>query len=175
MTSTTPSNSSTALSAAAASDKDSAKVKVAVRLRPLNRREKALGCKVCLRVDQNQIVLHHPLQLPGQQQQQQQQQQQENDDSSQQQQQQQQQQNAALAKSSKSFAFDHCFWSVDPEDKHFASQETVFNALGVDILDNAFGGYNACIFAYGQTGSGKSFSMMGTEDQKGIIPRLCDR
>ncbi|ESO09326.1 hypothetical protein HELRODRAFT_73799, partial [Helobdella robusta] len=35
-------------------------------------------------------------------------------------------------------------------------------------------GYNACIFAYGQTGSGKSYSMMGTSDQKGIIPRLCD-
>lgn len=28
----------------------------------------------------------------------------------------------------------------------------VFEALGTDILDNAFEGYNACIFAYGQTG-----------------------
>jgi len=46
--------------------------------------------------------------------------------------------------------------------------------LGRDILDNAFQGYNACIFAYGQTGSGKSFTMMGSEDAKGIIPRLCD-
>lgn len=35
-------------------------------------------------------------------------------------------------------------------------------------------GYNACIFAYGQTGSGKSYTMMGTSDNKGIIPRLCD-
>ena len=31
-------------------------------------------------------------------------------------------------------------------------QEEVFKALGLDILDNAFEGYNACIFAYGQTG-----------------------
>lgn len=38
----------------------------------------------------------------------------------------------------------------------------------------AWQGYNACIFAYGQTGSGKSYSMMGTEDDKGIIPRLCE-
>ena len=38
----------------------------------------------------------------------------------------------------------------------------------------ALAGYNACIFAYGQTGSGKSFSMMGTDDNKGIIPRLCE-
>ena len=36
--------------------------------------------------------------------------------------------------------------------ENFASQEVVFDALGRDILDNAFQGYNACIFAYGQTG-----------------------
>lgn len=35
---------------------------------------------------------------------------------------------------------------------NFASQDIVFDALGRDILDNAFQGYNACIFAYGQTG-----------------------
>lgn len=50
----------------------------------------------------------------------------------------------------------------------------VFDCVGRDILDNAFQGYNACIFAYGQTGSGKSYTMMGTQDNKGIIPRLCD-
>uniref|UniRef100_A0A8C9WCL8 Kinesin family member 13A n=1 Tax=Scleropages formosus TaxID=113540 RepID=A0A8C9WCL8_SCLFO len=53
------------------------------------------------------------------------------------------------------------------------SQEVVFKCLGEGILDNAFQGYNACIFAYGQTGSGKSFSMMGSGDQPGLIPRLC--
>uniref|UniRef100_A0A673BBG1 Kinesin motor domain-containing protein n=1 Tax=Sphaeramia orbicularis TaxID=375764 RepID=A0A673BBG1_9TELE len=37
----------------------------------------------------------------------------------------------------------------------------------------AFMGYNACIFAYGQTGSGKSYTMMGSSDQPGLIPRLC--
>lgn len=35
-------------------------------------------------------------------------------------------------------------------------------------------GYNACVFAYGQTGSGKSYTMMGTDDNKGLIPRLCE-
>lgn len=34
-------------------------------------------------------------------------------------------------------------------------QEDVFKSLGLDILDNAFEGYNACIFAYGQTGMGR--------------------
>lgn len=37
---------------------------------------------------------------------------------------------------------------VSPSD-----QEQVFQALGMDILHNAFEGYNACIFAYGQTGN----------------------
>ncbi|KAL6435367.1 hypothetical protein ACFW04_005390 [Cataglyphis niger] len=74
----------------------------------------------------------------------------------------------------KTFAFDHCFYSLDPGAENFASQEVVFDALGRDILDNAFQGYNACIFAYGQTGSGKSYTMMGSGDNKGIIPRLCD-
>lgn len=46
--------------------------------------------------------------------------------------------------------------------------------MGLPALNNAFDGYNACIFAYGQTGSGKSYSMMGPDDDKGIIPRLCE-
>ncbi len=78
-------------------------------------------------------------------------------------------------KSHKSFAFDHCFNSyLSADDPGYASQESVFASLGVDILDNAFDGYNACIFAYGQTGSGKSYSMMGSQESQGIIPRLCD-
>jgi len=28
-----------------------------------------------------------------------------------------------------------------------------------------------CIFAYGQTGSGKTYTMLGSEDNRGIIPR----
>jgi kinesin family protein 13 len=55
-------------------------------------------------------------------------------------------------KQPKTFAFDHCFYSLDPTTEKFASQEIVFDCLGRDILDNAFQGYNACIFAYGQTG-----------------------
>ncbi|XP_058066317.1 kinesin-like protein KIF13A [Anopheles bellator] len=74
----------------------------------------------------------------------------------------------------KNFAFDHCFYSTDAGAPHFASQELVFDNVGRDILENAFQGYNACIFAYGQTGSGKSYTMMGNQDNKGIIPRLCD-
>uniref|UniRef100_A0A8C5TT03 Kinesin family member 13B n=1 Tax=Malurus cyaneus samueli TaxID=2593467 RepID=A0A8C5TT03_9PASS len=72
------------------------------------------------------------------------------------------------------FAYDHCFWSMDESVKEkFAGQDVVFKCLGENILQNAFEGYNACIFAYGQTGSGKSYTMMGTADQPGLIPRLC--
>ncbi|NWY67667.1 KI13B protein, partial [Erithacus rubecula] len=74
----------------------------------------------------------------------------------------------------KVFAYDHCFWSMDESVKEkYAGQDVVFKCLGENILQNAFEGYNACIFAYGQTGSGKSYTMMGTADQPGLIPRLC--
>ncbi|GMR36635.1 hypothetical protein PMAYCL1PPCAC_06830 [Pristionchus mayeri] len=75
-----------------------------------------------------------------------------------------------------SFNFDHSYWSFEGKDAHFASQEQVYNELGVEMLDHAFEGYNVCIFAYGQTGSGKSYTMMGKpsdESEAGIIPRLC--
>ena len=77
-------------------------------------------------------------------------------------------------KAPKSFTFDHCFWSMDKNDPKFASQDFVYSCLGVDVLDNAFNGYNACIFAYGQTGSGKSYTMMGASTSKGLIPKICD-
>uniref|UniRef100_A0A3P8XA26 Kinesin motor domain-containing protein n=1 Tax=Esox lucius TaxID=8010 RepID=A0A3P8XA26_ESOLU len=104
------------------------KVKVAVRVRPMNRRETELHTKCVVDMEDNQTV----------------------------------------------FAFDHCFWSMDESNiAKYAGQEVVFKCLGEGILENAFQGYNACIFAYGQTGSGKSFSMMGNEKAPGLIPRLC--
>jgi hypothetical protein len=51
-------------------------------------------------------------------------------------------------------------------------QDPVFNDIGQATLDNAFSGYNVCVFAYGQTGSGKSYSMVGSEEDRGIVPRV---
>uniref|UniRef100_A0A8C3AN19 Kinesin family member 13B n=1 Tax=Cyclopterus lumpus TaxID=8103 RepID=A0A8C3AN19_CYCLU len=131
-------------------------VKVAVRVRPMNRREKDLKTKCVVEMEGNQTVL-----------------------------------NPAITNISKGdprscfdvcvcvcspqvFAFDHCFWSIDESQKDkFAGQDVVFQCLGESLLDNAFMGYNACIFAYGQTGSGKSYTMMGSAEQPGLIPRLC--
>ncbi|CAL5870804.1 uncharacterized protein PFLUO_LOCUS5044 [Penicillium psychrofluorescens] len=74
----------------------------------------------------------------------------------------------------KSFTFDNSFWSHNEEDEHYAHQEDVYNSLGEEFLDHNFEGYHTCIFAYGQTGSGKSYTMMGTPDQPGLIPRTCE-
>uniref|UniRef100_A0A671DJ29 Kinesin motor domain-containing protein n=1 Tax=Rhinolophus ferrumequinum TaxID=59479 RepID=A0A671DJ29_RHIFE len=60
------------------------------------------------------------------------------------------------------FGFDYCYWSVNPEDPRYASQDVVFQDLGTEVLSGAAQGYNICLFAYGQTGSGKTYTMLGT-------------
>ncbi|CAL8311938.1 unnamed protein product [Lota lota] len=124
-----------------------ANVKVAVRVRPMNRRERDMKTKCVVEMSGNQTLLH-----PA---------------------------NLNLSKDDprtqpKVFAYDHCFWSMDESRADvYAGQEVVFQCLGDSLLDNAFLGYNACICAYGQTGSGKSYTMMGSAEQPGLIPRLC--
>ena len=73
----------------------------------------------------------------------------------------------------KTFAFDRSYWSFNKQDNNYAGQSNLFDDLGAPLLDNAFEGYNNCIFAYGQTGSGKSYSMMGYGKEVGIIPTIC--
>ncbi|XP_043803776.1 kinesin-like protein KIF14 [Apis laboriosa] len=72
---------------------------------------------------------------------------------------------------------------VDISQPDYANQEIVFKNMVLPLVQNAFEGYNVCLFAYGQTGSGKSYSMMGQESTQitassfdeaiGIIPRFC--
>ncbi|KAG9321581.1 hypothetical protein KVV02_001267 [Mortierella alpina] len=73
----------------------------------------------------------------------------------------------------KSFSFDHSYWSYDKSDPNYAGQQRLYDDLGVELLNHSFGGYNTCIVAYGQTGSGKSYSMMGYGEERGIIPLSC--
>jgi len=56
----------------------------------------------------------------------------------------------------------------------YADQQYVYEQLGQQVLDNAWEGYHCCLFAYGQTGSGKSYSMVGYGVNKGIIPIASD-
>jgi hypothetical protein len=74
----------------------------------------------------------------------------------------------------KTFTFDKSFWSHNPSDPHYAEQEDVYRSFGEEFLDHNFDGFHTCIFAYGQTGSGKSYTMMGTPEQPGLIPRTCE-
>lgn len=122
-------------------------IKVVVRVRPFNNREKDRQAQCIVQMNGAQTVLTPPTD------------------------------HSKSAKGSadgpKTFKFDKSYWSYDREDTHYAGQENVFDDLGVPLLDNAFQGYNNCIFAYGQTGSGKSYSMMGYGEETGIIPRIC--
>ncbi|XP_023660428.2 kinesin-like protein KIF14 isoform X1 [Paramormyrops kingsleyae] len=73
-----------------------------------------------------------------------------------------------------SFTFDFSFCSVDKCKPDFSSQQTIYEKLARPLLERAFEGYNTCLFAYGQTGSGKSYTMMGFDEEPGVIPRFCE-
>ncbi|GAA5988788.1 hypothetical protein JCM11641_004851, partial [Rhodosporidiobolus odoratus] len=128
----------------------SGNIKVVVRCRPLNSRELARGAKGLVRMEGNNTYLDPP-----------------------------EASNVTSGriteKETKSFAFDKSYWSACPkDDPTYASQQTLYDDLGKDLLDHAFEGFNTCIFAYGQTGSGKSYSMMGYGSDRGIIPLICE-
>ncbi|XP_061646695.1 uncharacterized protein kif16bb isoform X2 [Phyllopteryx taeniolatus] len=120
-----------------------ASVRVAVRVRPLNKREEQLSSKVVTRLEGNTMYLYKPSSVRV-------------DD-----------------KNAKIFTYDFSYDSTD-RGSSIASQEKIFDDLGIDVLKAAFEGFNACVFAYGQTGSGKSYTMMGHAEERGLIPRICE-
>ncbi|XP_015720166.1 stAR-related lipid transfer protein 9 isoform X2 [Coturnix japonica] len=127
-----------------------ANVKVAVRVRPLSKRESAEGGRVIVEVDDKVTTVRNvkvDSRLDG---------------------------TWDSREKTAAFCFDYCYWSVDPEDPKYASQEMVFQDLGTSVLSGAFRGYNICLFAYGQTGSGKTYTMMGTPASIGLTPRICE-
>ncbi|CAF0703162.1 unnamed protein product [Brachionus calyciflorus] len=119
------------------------KIKVAIRLRPFNKREVELGALNAVSINENQVILNNNSTRDGK-------------------------------NNPKSFTFDVCFDSSKAENPNYATQQNVYDGLGLEVLESSMAGYNACIFAYGQTGSGKSFTMMGSQSNKGLIPRLCE-
>ncbi|KAG9232820.1 kinesin motor domain-containing protein [Amylocarpus encephaloides] len=126
-------------------------IKVVVRVRPFNGREIDRGAKCIVQMKDAQTVLIPPLEA---------------------------EEKSRVGKGAKDsgqkvFAFDKSYWSFDRADSHYAGQDNLHNDLGKPLLDNAFQGYNNCIFAYGQTGSGKSYSMMGYGPEAGVIPKIC--
>lgn len=127
-------------------------VKVAVRVRPFNDRERALGSDCCLKMTGNQTTLlkdgneglertftfDHCLW------------------------------------SHEGFYEKDDGTLVANSDSQYCDQDKLFKEVGQDLLNNALKGYNCCLFAYGQTGSGKSYSIFGYEGNPGLVPRLCE-
>ncbi|KAH7255593.1 uncharacterized protein BKA55DRAFT_537981 [Fusarium redolens] len=118
-------------------------IKVVVRCRPFNSREIERNAKCIVEMKGNQTVITAP------------------------------EGKGVKDGGPKAFAFDRSYWSFNKDDPNYAGQSNLFDDLGQPLLDNAFQGYNNCIFAYGQTGSGKSYSMMGYGKEIGIIPMIC--
>ncbi|KXJ24780.1 kinesin-like protein KIF16B [Exaiptasia diaphana] len=127
-----------------------ASLKVAVRARPLNKRELDLNSKCILEMEGNKTTIYNT-KLYG-------------DVGS---------EGDKSREMKKEFFYDYSYWSVNPKDHHFIEQETIFDDLGRVVLKSAFEGYNACVFAYGQTSAGKTYTMMGNNDNVGLIPRIC--
>ncbi|XP_068009218.1 kinesin-like protein KIF16B isoform X4 [Melanerpes formicivorus] len=126
-----------------------ASVKVAVRVRPMNRREKDLNAKFIISMDKNKTTIIN-LKVP-------------------------EGSTGDIGRErTKTFTYDFSYFSADSKSPSFVCQETVFKNLGTEVLKSAFEGYNACVFAYGQTGSGKSYTMMGNAGDAGLIPRICE-
>ena len=73
------------------------------------------------------------------------------------------------------YQFDHV-WNFNRETggcAEEASQTKVYTDFCSKVVDNAYGGFNGCLFVYGQTGSGKSFTMFGGDGEiEGMIPRM---
>ncbi|KAJ3682146.1 hypothetical protein LUZ60_014719 [Juncus effusus] len=68
--------------------------------------------------------------------------------------------------SKKTFRFDRVFSPKDDQGDVYAEA----SPLVTSVLD----GYNVCIFAYGQTGTGKTFTMEGTERNRGVNYRTVE-
>ncbi|XP_077233526.1 di-glucose binding protein with Kinesin motor domain-containing protein isoform X2 [Tasmannia lanceolata] len=66
----------------------------------------------------------------------------------------------------KTFKFDRVYTPKDNQVDVFGDA----SPMVVSVLD----GYNVCIFAYGQTGTGKTFTMEGTEQNRGVNYRTLE-
>eukprot|EP00002_Diphylleia_rotans_P040887 TRINITY_DN981_c0_g2_i7.p1 TRINITY_DN981_c0_g2~~TRINITY_DN981_c0_g2_i7.p1 ORF type:complete len:709 (-),score=147.59 TRINITY_DN981_c0_g2_i7:1785-3911(-) len=124
-------------------------VRVAVRVRPFNQREKDRNAKLIIQMDGNMTTITNP----------------------------ETEEEKRFSYDFSYWSHDG-FIDQDglmvPENDKYADQQCVFNDLGRDVLDNAFKGFNCSLFAYGQTGSGKSYSMVGYGKNKGIVPISCE-
>ncbi|XP_073401192.1 kinesin-like protein KIF28 [Dendrobates tinctorius] len=128
-------------------------VKVAVRVRPFNKREKEAGSRCVISMKGNCTTIHDP-RNPGHE----------------------KTFKFDLAYWSHNGFLKNQDGTLVPNGKEscYAGQKALFCDLGQGVLNNAWQGYNATLLAYGQTGSGKSYSMVGYGANRGIIPVVCE-
>jgi pSer/pThr/pTyr-binding forkhead associated (FHA) protein len=129
-------------------------VKVAIRVRPYNSRERQEGAVLCVDMESNMVKLTNPAD------------------------------GSAKEFFYDYCYWSHDGFTEDPttgflgkssSSSKYADQLRVYEDLGVEVLNNAWEGFHTCLFAYGQTGSGKSYSMVGYGSNKGIVPVTCEQ
>ena len=127
-------------------------VKVAVRVRPFNAREQSEGAELCVEMDGKLTRLREK-----------------------------------QTGRTKDFYFDYSYWShdgfrvddqtgimfKDSPSSQYADQKTVFDDLGIGVLDNAWEGYHCCLFAYG-AGAVNPYLAFDTLDDLILRGRLGD-
>ncbi|KAB1998330.1 hypothetical protein ES319_D12G081600v1 [Gossypium barbadense] len=69
--------------------------------------------------------------------------------------------------SKKTFKFDRVYTPKDNQVDVFAD--------ALPLVTSVLDGYNVCIFAYGQTGTGKTFTMEGTDQNRGVNYRTLEQ
>ncbi|KAK8717372.1 hypothetical protein V6N13_044643 [Hibiscus sabdariffa] len=70
------------------------------------------------------------------------------------------------ASTKKNFKFDRVYTPRDNQVDVFAD--------ALPLVTSVLDGYNVCIFAYGQTGTGKTFTMEGTDQNRGVNYRTLE-
>ena len=113
---------------------------VAVRCRPLNKREKELSNTETVKImDDKMVILLDPIEYNRP--------------------------NNVFKNRSReqTYAFDFAF------DK-YSTQQKIFENTTKFLLEGVVNGYNATVFAYGATGAGKTYTMLGNDDNPGIMP-----
>ena len=76
----------------------------------------------------------------------------------------------------RAFVLDYSYDSSEPSDAsgRYASNLSIFRDLGIPMLAKALDGFNTCLFTHGQSGSGKTYTMIGQENDPGLMPRILE-
>ncbi|XP_008291319.1 kinesin-like protein KIF18A isoform X2 [Stegastes partitus] len=126
-------------------------VKVVVRVRPANDAEKRENCRHVVQVVDNHMLIFDPKEQ----------------DSSCFQSQRQRVRNRNINKRANKdlkFVFDQVF------DEN-STQVDIFENTTKGVLDGVMNGFNCTVFAYGATGAGKTHTMLGSQDDPGVMYR----